>query len=57
MHVYELVTTTQGALRLLSASQAYSSVVRAELIDGRERKRQVGLETRAEENLRLDCCH
>lgn len=54
MHVYELVTTTQGALRLLSASQAYSSLVRAELIDGRERKRQVG---GAEENLRLDCCH
>lgn len=42
MHVYEPVTTAQGALRLLSASQAYSSVVRAEPIDGREWKRQVG---------------
>lgn len=42
MHVYELVTTAQAALRLLSASQAYSSVVRAELIDGWEWKRQVG---------------
>lgn len=42
VHVYELVTTTQGALRLLSASQAYSSVVWAQLIDGREQKRRVG---------------
>lgn len=42
MHVYEVVTTTQGALRLLSASQAYSGVLWAELIDGQEQKRQVG---------------
>lgn len=42
VHVYDLVPATQGAPRLLSASQAYSGVAWAELIDGQEPRRQVG---------------
>lgn len=40
--VFGAVAGTQGAPKLLSASQAYSSVVWADLIDGREQKRWVG---------------